>query len=121
MSDPLITTTLPETNDFQIVVNTGYAGEVGRFTLGVEEGRPTSGDRSQCAGFAEPTGVARPGEVVTETLGGSDPTMPDGTSYDIWIIPIPEDDPPSSATRRTRATCVGVSAGLIGVSTCRSG
>lgn len=77
-SDAYLVHTLPEDGWYQVVVNSFFRGETGRYTLT----RETTAPEAESA-F---TSTLAPGVAVVGRLSSGDRTLSDGTYYDIWYL-----------------------------------
>ncbi len=81
-TDARITVTLPADGEYSLRANTLSAGEMGAYTLTAATGAATAGGGTGTPPAA--TGTIRVGQTVNGTLASTDPTLEDGTHYDLW-------------------------------------
>jgi serine protease Do len=84
--DAYLTTTLPDSGTYAVVVNAAETGERGQFQLTVLQGTQPPMSDAPCQGYTGVVGSVAVGDSLSGTLGAGDRMMRDSTLFQVILL-----------------------------------
>lgn len=91
--DAYLTTTLPDSGTYAVVVNAAEAGERGQFQLTVLQGTHPPMSDAPCQGYSGTVASVTVGDSLSGALGAGDRMMRDSTLFQVVLLDNPAGEP----------------------------